>query len=75
LNEIMQSTFFTTSSPKTTLKALEIHAKHSFSFYDSMIISSSLEAGCDCLITEDLHHGQLIEGNLKIINPFNLEIF
>jgi predicted nucleic acid-binding protein len=75
LNEIMQSTFFITSSPKTTFKAHEIHAKYSFSFYDSMIISSSLEAGCDCLITEDLHQGQLIEGSLKIINPFNSEIF
>jgi predicted nucleic acid-binding protein len=38
-------------------------------FFDSLIIAAALSAGCDRLYSEDLQHGQLIEG-LTIVNPF-----
>ena len=50
-------------------KALEIRFRYRFGFYDSLIIASAIEAGCGTLYTEDLSHGQRIEG-LTIINPF-----
>lgn len=52
--------------------AIEVGAIYQFSFYDSLIISSALAARCSILMTEDMHHGQTIQG-LTIINPFKEE--
>ena len=50
--------------------ALDLQSQTGFSFYDSLIIASALEAGCDTLYTEDLPHYQLINGSLRVVNPF-----
>jgi predicted nucleic acid-binding protein len=50
--------------------ALWIIRKYGYSYYDSLIIASALEAGCTTLYTEYLQHRQLIEGKLRIVNPF-----
>lgn len=50
-------------------RALRIQRKQGLAFYDSVIVASALEAGCRRLLTEDLQHGQRIEG-LRIENPF-----
>ena len=50
-------------------RALQLQAKHGFSFYDSLIVAAALEAGCRRLLTEDLQHGQKV-GTLRIENPF-----
>ncbi|MET7254386.1 PIN domain-containing protein [Dyadobacter jiangsuensis] len=44
--------------------------KYDFQIFDSIIISSTLAAGCNTLYSEDLQHHQIIEGKLIIINPF-----
>jgi predicted nucleic acid-binding protein len=38
-------------------------------FYDSLIVAAALHARCKRLLSEDLQHGQNIEG-LVITNPF-----
>ena len=50
-------------------RGLEIQSRYRYSFYEAMIIAAALEAGCTCLYTEDMQHGQKVEG-LTIINPF-----
>jgi predicted nucleic acid-binding protein len=50
-------------------KAAKISARYRLRIYDSMILAAALEAGCTRLYTEDLRHGQLIEG-LRVVNPF-----
>jgi predicted nucleic acid-binding protein len=50
--------------------ALKLKDKYRFSFLDSTIIASALESGCGTLYSEDMQHGQVIEGKLKIVNPF-----
>lgn len=50
-------------------RALQVQAKQGFSFYDSLIVASALQAGCKRLLTEDLQHGQKV-GALRIENPF-----
>lgn len=50
-------------------KALEIHDRYKFSYYDSAIISAALMSSSKILITEDLSHEQEIEG-LTVVNPF-----
>ena len=50
-------------------RALDIQARYRYSFYDSLIIAAALAAGCTRLYSEDLQHGQQIEG-VRIENPF-----
>jgi predicted nucleic acid-binding protein len=50
-------------------RALELRSRYQFSFYDSLIIAAALEMHCTQLLSEDLQHGQRIDG-LKIVNPF-----
>ncbi len=51
------------------LRSLELGRKHKLSIWDSLILAAALEAGCKTLYTEDLQHGQIIDG-LRIENPF-----
>ena len=50
-------------------EALALACSHGFSFYDSLIVASALEAGCDTLLTEDLQTGRRIAGP-TIVEPF-----
>ena len=50
--------------------ALKIAAKHKYSFPDSLIVSAALSSECDTLFSEDMHNDHLIEGRLRIVNPF-----
>lgn len=50
-------------------EALALAGSHGFNFYDSLIVASALDAGCDILLTEDLQHGQRI-ASLIVVNPF-----
>lgn len=51
-------------------RSLSLQERYRFSFYDSLIVAAALEAGCKTLYSEDLQHGQRIEG-LIIENPFH----
>ena len=70
INEVASNYSIIINSPDTITKACNIACKYMFSFYDSLIIPSALEADCNILYTEDLQHNQLIENKLRIINPF-----
>jgi predicted nucleic acid-binding protein len=50
--------------------ALSVADETGWSFYDSVIVSSALAAGCGAVLTEDLQTGRLIRG-LEIRNPFS----
>lgn len=54
----------------TQIKALKIKEKYKLQYYDCLIIATALENGCTILYSEDMQHGQIIENQLKIINPF-----
>ena len=49
--------------------AISLQGRYGFTFYDSLIVASALEAGCTRLYSEDLQHGQQIQ-RLTILNPF-----
>ncbi|MDX2188545.1 MAG: PIN domain-containing protein [Bacteroidota bacterium] len=44
--------------------------KYDFQIFDSIIIASALSSECEILYSEDFQNEMLIEGKLKIINPF-----
>ena len=50
--------------------ALHIKNSFSYSFWDSLVLSSAVKAGCSLLYTEDMSDGQKIEG-ITIQNPFS----
>lgn len=54
---------------ETSRKAIEIRRRYRYSYWDSLIIASALESNCSILYSEDMHHGQVIEGKLTIHNP------
>ena len=56
---------------KTVLAASEIEERHMLSFWDALIVASARNAEAEKILTEDLNHGQQIEGIL-IENPFVL---
>lgn len=55
---------------ETVRRALDIAGRYGFSVYDSLILSAALEADCTTLFSEDMQHGQVIDGRLTIVNPF-----
>ena len=50
-------------------EALRLQWKHKLSWYDSLIVSSAVEAECGILYSEDLQAGQRF-GELLVKNPF-----
>jgi predicted nucleic acid-binding protein len=50
--------------------AHKLKLKYGFSYWDSLVLSSALEANCQLIYSEDMQHKQIIEGKLQIINPF-----
>lgn len=50
-------------------RGLGIQERYGFSFYDSLIVAAALEGGCTRLLSEDMQHGQQIEG-VRVENPF-----
>jgi len=54
---------------ETHLHALGLSKRYGFSIWDGLIVAAAAEAGCSKLLTEDLQHGQILEG-LRIENPF-----
>jgi predicted nucleic acid-binding protein len=49
--------------------ALRIAQRFKFSFYDALVVAAAQSAGCKRLLTEDMQHGDVIDG-LRIVNPF-----
>jgi predicted nucleic acid-binding protein len=50
--------------------ALQIAQRYEYGLYDSLILASAIEAKCKTLLSEDMQHGQVIDGRLTIRNPF-----
>lgn len=58
------------NTEETVLSACKIAEQYTYSFYDSLIIAAAIECGCTILYSEDMHHNQVINKSLTIINPF-----
>lgn len=69
LFDIRQVCIVRVASLQTHERGLDIAERYRFSIYDSMLLASALEARCRTFYSEDLHHGQRIEG-MTIRNPF-----
>jgi len=50
--------------------ALVIARRHDLNIYAALIIAAALQSQCETLWSEDMHDGMLIDGRLRITNPF-----
>ena len=50
-------------------EAAHLSADRQLSFWDGLIVVAAKRCGATSLYTEDLNHGQTIEG-VEIVNPF-----
>lgn len=53
---------------KTIDKALALHDKYGFSYYDCLMLASALLCGCKYILSEDMQHNQKIDDALQIVN-------
>ena len=70
-DEVVSAVDILTVSITTIKKARALSERYKYSYYDSLILASAIEAGCDILYSEDFQHNQVIEG-VRIVNPFLL---
>lgn len=50
-------------------RALQLRGRFSISYWDALIVSAARAAGCDEVLTEDLQHGQDLDG-VVVVDPF-----
>ena len=51
-------------------RGLAVCERYRFSLYDSMLVAAALISGASILYSEDLQHGQVIDNQLRVTNPF-----
>ena len=49
---------------------LRLAERYTLSVYDGMIAAAAVIGGCDTLYSEEMHHGLVIDGRVRILNPF-----
>jgi len=52
------------------LGASALRPRYSFSFWDSMIVAAALAVHARILYSEDMQDGLIVNGTLRIVNPF-----
>lgn len=55
---------------ETHVLGLDLAERYRLSLYDAMIVSAALLSNCATLWSEDLHHGQVVEQQMTVRNPF-----
>ena len=55
---------------ETHVDALRIAERYGYTIFDALIVASALEAESDTLWSEDMQDGAVIDGRLRIVNPF-----
>lgn len=57
------------SEARTATAAADLVVDHHLQFWDAMIVTAAIDAGCAILLSEDMHHGFVARG-LTVVNPF-----
>lgn len=70
IQELRNNFFVHTVTPDTIEQALQLGERYGYSYFDSLMLASALEQGCDVLYSEDLQHGQKIADAFTIQNTF-----
>ncbi len=55
---------------ETHIIGISIAQRYNLALYDAMIVAAAFSAGCERLWSEDMQHGLLIDGRVRVTNPF-----
>lgn len=66
-DELMRSLHVVQIDPPLILSAIDLHRLHQISIWDARIVQAAA-AGCQELLTEDLHPGARLAG-VDVVNP------
>jgi predicted nucleic acid-binding protein len=69
LESVLSPLYDVSPSMELYREALDIRERWQLSYYDALIVTAALSAGCERLLSENLQHGLEIRG-LTIENPF-----
>jgi predicted nucleic acid-binding protein len=69
LNAVFRPLLAVHSSQALYGEALYLRAQSGLAWYDSLIVSAAIQAGCEILFSEDFQDGQRFAG-LQVRNPF-----
>jgi predicted nucleic acid-binding protein len=58
----------------TLLHASELRFKYQFAFWDGLIVATALLADAAIIYSEDMQDGLVVEGRLRILNPFRTAV-
>ncbi len=50
--------------------AADLIGRYDFQIFDRIIVASALESRCNTLYSADMQHGLVVDGALKIVNPY-----
>jgi len=70
IDAAMQPLSRVSSSTERVHAALVLQSSTGYGFYDSLMLAGALQSGATVVFSEDLQHNQLIDGSLRIVNPF-----
>ena len=51
-------------------QAFQLYDRFGYSHWDALILAVAVRQGCDVVYSEDMQHGQEIDGVVRIENPF-----
>lgn len=51
-------------------EALRIAERYGYAMFDALVVASALAADADTLWSEDMQHGMVVDGRLRIASPF-----
>ena len=75
LNEFLETLRALLTVQSVTLEihetGLALAERYGLALYDAMIAAAALHGDCNTLWSEDMQHGLIIEGRLRIVNPFS----
>ncbi len=54
--------------------ALRLAERYGFAMFDALMVATASKAGCTTLWSEDMQDGMVIDGKLRIANPFHAPI-
>ena len=57
------------TSPEAFFQAVEFASRHDLNSWDAVILSVASKAGCQMLLSEDMHDG-FTWGGVTVVNPF-----
>ncbi len=54
----------------THMEALRVSERYGCAIFDALVVAAALRADCRILWSEDMHDGLVVDGRLRMANPF-----